>query len=62
MWDIVKSVLSAMLGVHPANAAHKDFSQTKLWPYVLVGVIFILIFIASLGLVIQIILKQTALA
>lgn len=52
-WKIIMSVLSALLGVRPAKGAQEDFAQGKLWPYVLVGILFILIFIGVLVIVVK---------
>lgn len=55
-WKVIKSVLSAMLGVRPAQAAEEDFSQQSVWPFILVGILFVLIFIGTLMLVVKTVL------
>jgi hypothetical protein len=56
LWHVVKSVLSAMLGVRPSKEAEEDFAQQSLWPYLLVGVLFILGFIGVLMTVVTLVL------
>ncbi|MFI4956857.1 MAG: DUF2970 domain-containing protein [Gammaproteobacteria bacterium] len=56
-WKVVKSVLSAMLGVRPAQAAEEDFAGQKIWPFVVVGIIFVVLFVATLVIVVQVVLS-----
>ena len=56
-WKIITSVLSALFGVRPAQGAQEDFAEGKLWPYILVGLVFILLFIALLVMVVHLVLQ-----
>lgn len=56
---VLTSVLSGFLGVRPAKGAESDFAQGKLWPYVLVGIVCILLFIGVLVVVVQQVLASS---
>jgi hypothetical protein len=46
--QVIKSVLSAAIGVQSEDNRLKDFEQGSLMPYVIAGVIFTIIFISAL--------------
>lgn len=46
--QLLKSVLGALFGVQSDQHRQADFSQSKVWPYIVVGIVAILIFVASL--------------
>ncbi|MFT6898448.1 MAG: diacylglycerol kinase [Paraglaciecola sp.] len=54
--DIFKSVASSAFGVQSAANRERDFQQQSVVPYIVVGVIFVLIFIAVLIFVVSIVL------
>lgn len=55
-WQIIKSVFSGFLGIRRAAAADDDFARTSLWPYLCVGIVFIVLFIALLVTVVHFVL------
>ncbi|MEP7703999.1 DUF2970 domain-containing protein [Paraglaciecola sp. 25GB23A] len=46
--DIVKSVAASAFGVQSAKNRERDFQQQSIVPYIVVGVVFVLLFIAGL--------------
>jgi hypothetical protein len=54
---VVKSVLSAMLGVRNAKDAEEDFAQQKIWPFVVVGIVFVVLFVLTLVVVVKVVLS-----
>lgn len=55
--QVFKSVLAAMFGVQSEENRQRDFTQGKLWHYILGGLIFAAIFIAILITVVQTVLS-----
>jgi diacylglycerol kinase len=51
--DIVKSVAASAFGVQSAANRERDFEQQSVVPYIVVGVIFVIIFIAVLLVVVS---------
>lgn len=56
LWQVTKSVAASMFGVQTQKNHLADFQQTSFLPYLLVGVIFVLAFIATLVMVVNIVL------
>lgn len=54
LWQVIKSVAASAFGVQSEANRQKDFEQSSILPYVLVGVVFVLGFIALLMLIVQI--------
>ncbi len=52
-WAVVKSVLSAMLGVQSAKNRERDFTQGKPHQYIIIGIIATLLFIFTLVFVVS---------
>lgn len=52
-FQVFKSVLAAMFGVQSEENRKRDFTQGKLWHYILGGLIFAAIFIGILITVVQ---------
>ncbi|MBV7298802.1 DUF2970 domain-containing protein [Enterovibrio paralichthyis] len=49
---VVKSVVAAMFGVQSDKNRQRDFRQTSMVPYLLVGFVFVVLFVVALiGLV-----------
>lgn len=46
--QVIKSVLSAVIGVQSEKNRQKDFEQGSLSTYVIVGIIFIVLFVFGL--------------
>ncbi len=57
LWKIIVGVLGAFLGIRASKSAQEDFAQHALWPYVLAGIVFILIFISALTLIVHFVLQ-----
>ena len=56
---IIKSVLSAMIGVQKKKNLVEDFSKTSAMPFIIAGIIMTLVFIGSVWLVVQLALKAS---
>ena len=52
-WSVACSVLAAFFGVQSHRNYEKDFSSGRFWPYVLMGLLFALAFIAGVYLLVQ---------
>jgi len=53
LFEVMKSVLSAMIGVQSDENRERDFNKGSAKDYVLVGIIFIIIFIVTLMMVVS---------
>ncbi|WP_158161972.1 DUF2970 domain-containing protein [Grimontia hollisae] len=50
--DVVKSVFAAMFGVQSDKNRQRDFQQSSMVPYIVVGFVFVAVFVLALiGLV-----------
>lgn len=50
--DVVKSVFAAMFGVQSDKNRQRDFQQSSMVPYIVVGFVFVAVFVLGLmGLV-----------
>ncbi len=58
VFKIVKSVLSAMIGVQKKENLENDFSQKSVMPFVIVGILMTLIFLVTIWGVVQLVLNQ----
>ncbi|WP_231562090.1 DUF2970 domain-containing protein [Colwellia psychrerythraea] len=56
--DTFKSVAAAFFGVQSESSRKRDFSQGKLSHFIIVGVISVLIFIASLIAVVSLVMPN----
>ncbi|MFD2177000.1 DUF2970 domain-containing protein [Veronia pacifica] len=54
-WDIVKSVLAALLGVQSDKNRERDFSQSSMWPYIIIGFIAVALFVVGLITIVSLI-------
>jgi len=48
LWEVVKSILAAFLGVQSKQKAEHDFQQPSVWVYIAMGVIFTFLFIGTI--------------
>jgi hypothetical protein len=55
--DIVRSVLSAAIGVQSRRNQERDFTHGKARVYIIAGIIFTLLFIATVVSVVTVVLK-----
>lgn len=51
--QICISVLAAMFGVQSEQSRARDFTQGNPWPYIAIGVLFIIIFVIVISLVVR---------
>ena len=58
LWDVVKSVLAAMLGVQKNKNYERDFQYGKPWQYIVVGLIAVAIFIGILVTVVKLVMSM----
>jgi hypothetical protein len=56
-WQIVLSTLAAAFGVQSSKAHQRDANQRSVAPYLAAGVIFTTLFILTVVLVVQVVLK-----
>ncbi|RXJ73449.1 hypothetical protein CS022_09370 [Veronia nyctiphanis] len=52
-WDIVKSVFAALLGVQSDENRQRDFSQTSMWPYIITGIVAVVLFVLVLIVIVS---------
>lgn len=48
-WQVLRSVAASMFGVQSHKNYEQDFQQTSVVPYVIVGVIFVVLLVVSLA-------------
>lgn len=58
-WQLLKSVFSAFLGVQSNANRERDFSQGKMSHFIWMGLLFGLVFVASIIGVVQLVLHFT---
>lgn len=57
LWQVAKSVLAAMLGVQKSENYQRDFQYGKSSQYIVVGLIFVTLFILILVGVVKLVLS-----
>lgn len=57
-WQIIKSVLGAMLGVQSAQTRDRDFSHGNPWVYVVVGLIAVALFVIGIYAAVWFVVKH----
>ena len=58
LWDVAKSVLSALLGVQSRKNYERDFTHGKPWQYIVIGLAGVAIFIAIVVSVVRVVLSS----
>lgn len=58
LWDVAKSVLSALLGVQSRKNYERDFQHGKPSQYIIIGLIGVAIFIAILISVVIVVMRM----
>jgi hypothetical protein len=53
LWQVVKSVAASAIGVQSNKNREHDFEQKSPLPYIVVGVVFVMLFIMSILLVVN---------
>jgi len=54
--QVIKSVFAAFIGVQSDANRQQDFSQWSLLPYIIAGIVFVLVFIGGIMLVVSLVL------
>lgn len=57
LWDVVKSVQAAFLGVQSSKNYERDFQHGKPYQYIIIGLIGVAIFITVIISVVMLVLK-----
>lgn len=55
-WQIIKAVLGAFVGVQSEKQRQQDFQSKSIVPYIVVGIIIALLFVATLLLTVTLVL------
>ncbi len=58
LWDVTKSVMAAMLGVQKSQNYERDFKHGKASQYIIIGLVAVALFIATIITVVRIVLSQ----
>jgi len=53
IWQVVKSVLGAMIGIQSEKQRQDDFSASSPLPFIFVGIIFTLLFVVTLWTIVS---------
>lgn len=61
LWQVAKSVLAAMLGVQKSKNYQRDFQYGKPGQYIIVGLIFVTLFILILVGIVNLVLSLAGL-
>jgi hypothetical protein len=56
IWQVVKAVLGAFIGVQSEKQRQQDFQTNSILPYIIVGIITALLFVAALLLTVTLVL------
>lgn len=59
LWSIVKSVLSAAIGVQKSENRERDFKHGSPLAFIIGGIIFTILFIATVATVVGIVLSKS---
>lgn len=57
-WSIVLSTLAAAIGVQSRANKERDFASGRVMPFIVAGVIFTVLFVATLALVVSLVLPD----
>lgn len=61
LWQVIQSVLAAMIGIQKDKNRVRDFTQGNPWAYVIVGIVFVIVFVLVLYFVVQGIISASSL-
>lgn len=59
-WHVISSVFAAGLGVQSSRNRERDFKQGKAGVFIAAGLIFTLLFIATVVVIVQVVLKSAS--
>ena len=57
---VIKSVMSAMIGVQKKKNLEEDFSKSSATPFIIAGIIMTIIFVITIWFVVQLALKANS--
>jgi hypothetical protein len=60
-WKILLSTMAAAFGVQTRKNLEKDFNHGSIYPYIVAGLIFTILFITIVFMVVQAVLKSNGL-
>ncbi|GAC34018.1 DUF2970 domain-containing protein [Paraglaciecola polaris] len=58
LWDVFKSVAASVFGVQSSANRERDFQQQSFVPYVVVGIIFVVILVVSLIFIVSVVIPS----
>ncbi len=61
LWDVIKSVMAAMLGVQKSKNYQRDFQYGKPSQYIIVGLIAVAIFVGIIITVVNVVMSSVGL-
>ena len=56
LWHVLVSAFAAAFGVQSKNNLERDFNSNSIWPFIIAGLIFTLVFIAVVATVVKLVL------
>jgi hypothetical protein len=59
LWQVAKSVMAAMLGVQKSENFQRDFQYGKPRQYIILGLVFVILFILILVGIVNLVLSLT---
>ena len=54
-WQVTKSVLAGAIGVQSDKNREEDFQSSSIWPFVIGGVVFTLLFVIGLIILVKLV-------
>lgn len=57
LWQVIKSVAASAFGVQSEKNRLQDFEQKSVYPYVIVGIFFVALFIATIMFIVQLVIS-----
>jgi hypothetical protein len=55
VWQVVRSVFAAAIGVQSEKNRKEDFQSTSIWPFIVGGIVFTVLFVLVLILLVSIV-------
>ncbi|HID48745.1 MAG TPA: DUF2970 domain-containing protein [Chromatiales bacterium] len=57
LWDVARSIFAALLGVQKRANYERDFQHGRPWQYIILGLVFVVIFILLIVGVVKLVLS-----
>lgn len=57
LFSVFKSVAAAMIGVQSDKNRRRDFQQKSIWPFIIVGIVFVVVFVLTLVAVVSMVVE-----